>query len=390
MIPKLLLVICSVVGAEAPRPAMGGVRAYHTPPSRAGASEMSPRWEGGQIRGIVVNASDGNRAAGGAEVVLRVKRYGQFLPAAQTTADPRGRFVFGDLLLGEQYEYLPGANHQGVHYPGPRIKLTAERPHAEVELAVRDSVTQPSPLVIRRHEIILQPEPGALRVTESMLVVNPSSKSYVGRPAHEGRQPVTLRLAVPSDFQRLTFHQEFFGRRFSMVDGKLVTSIPWTPGGRELKFTYVLRNSAAHRVWERPLDLPCSRVCVCVRTTRPQQVRSNLPPGPIQRSGELSTVRFESDERTLPAGHVIRIELGELPVPWTVYGRWLALLVLVTLIAGASLVMIGRRRGSNRPSTKAASPARPSSPADSASERGFRRHRRKRSPKRTAASKRAA
>ena len=193
MIPKLLLVLCSIAAAaEAPA-------------------------HDGTIRGIVVNASDRRSPVGGAEVVLRMKLHGQLVPVAQTTADRQGRFVFRDLMIGSRYEYLPGANRQGVHYPGGRIKLTPQRPGAEVELAVHDAVAHPSPLVIRRHEITVRPEPGALHVAESILVDNPSLKSYVGESEHEGDEPVTLALAVPPDFERLTFDKEFFGRRFSMV-----------------------------------------------------------------------------------------------------------------------------------------------------------------------------
>jgi len=360
MILNLLLAMCSVAAGEVPR-------------------------SDGSISGVVVNASDGMTPAGGAEVVLRLKLYGQFAPVAQTIADPQGRFRFQDLSVGDGYEYLPGANHQGIHYPGPRIQLTPRRPRASVELAVHDSVAEPSPLVIRRHEITVRPEPGVLYVTESMLVANPSSKSYVGQPAHEGDEPVTLRLAVPSDFERLTFEQESFGRRFSLVDGKLVTSIPWTPGDRELRFTYVLRNARADCVWERRLDLPCSQVFLSVETAKPEEVRCNLQPGTIRHSGDQSEVTFQSGGRTLPAGHVVRLELGALPVPWTVYGKWLALLALVVLIAGVGLAMIGPVRRARRSSATAGESSRPSRPADSASEQRPRRARRNRRRGRKAA-----
>ena len=58
--------------------------------------------------------------------------------------------------------------------------------------------------------------------------------------------------------------------------GKLVTSIPWEPGRRELKFTYFLHNTSSTRVWERTLDLPTERLQVRVATTAPDQVTCNL------------------------------------------------------------------------------------------------------------------
>ena len=362
MIPKLLIMIGSLAVGQMPG-------------------------DEGTISGIVVNASDAAAPVGGAEVVLRVKLYGRLVPVAQTTSDSQGRFAFEHLSVGDRYEYLPGANRQGIHYPGSRVKLTLGRRRADVELAVRDAVTHPSPLIVRRHEITVRPASGALHVTETILVANPSSKSYVGLAPSEGGEPITLQLAVPADFERLTFHKEFFGRRFSMVDNKLTTGIPWTPGERELKFNYVLRNARKHRVWQRPVDLPCSELSLRVETDKPEEVRCNLPPdparnetgenGPVENRTTLSTLAFHSGGKTLPAGHVIRLELGELSVPWTAYGRWLALLVLAALIAVASYAMFGPARRKKRPSD----------PTDSASQRRPTRRKRRRMQKATSSAR---
>ena len=87
-------------------------------------------------------------------------------------------------------------------------------------------------------------------VTESMSIDNPSSLCYVGKSPVSGAEPVTLQLAIPADFERTTFHKEFFGRQFSIVDGKLVTGVPWPPGRRELAFTYVLACDEGGYVWQ--------------------------------------------------------------------------------------------------------------------------------------------
>ncbi|NQT41647.1 MAG: carboxypeptidase regulatory-like domain-containing protein [Planctomycetes bacterium] len=305
----------------------------------AGSSNLDP----GAIRGVVVNASQGNTPVGRAEVMLRVSQDGRLVPLATTTTDAEGRFAFVYLPVDPRHEYLPGANRDGVHYPGQRVQLVSQRPQAAVTLAVHDSIAHPSPLVVRRHEIVICPQPGVLRVTETLLVANPSLRSYVGRAGEDEAGPVTLRLSIPSDFERTTFQKEFFGRRFSLADGQLVTTIPWTPGERELKFTYVLRNTERRRVWLRPLDLPCSDVCVRVRTTKPEEITCNLPTTDIHHDGDLTELVFQSSGQDLPAGHVLQVELGQLPVAWMVYGRWLALAILLLLIAAASVVRIRRR-----------------------------------------------
>ncbi len=235
---------------------------------------------------------------------------------------------------------LPGANSDGVHYPGPRVQLTQQRPEVAVKLEVYDAVSGPNPLEILRYEIVIRPEPGALHVTESMIVENPSTMSYVGLAAHEGGKPVTLRLAIPSDFDRTTFNKEFFGRRFSLIKEKLITCIPWPPGKRELKFSYVLANDSSHRIWRRPLDLPCRSIQLIVETDNPEEVSCSLGPAHATEDGR---VIFQSTETVLPSGQVIQLELGLLPVRWMSSGRWIALLALVMAISASSLVTLRRR-----------------------------------------------
>lgn len=296
--------------------------------------------EKGVILGTVVNASATEAPLADAEVVLRVRHNGELVPLRETKTDGRGRFIFAGLPVGETVEYVAGANRHGVHYPGNHFLLTPSKPRAEVRLTVRDSVTAPSPLVLRRMEIAVRAEPGSVVVTETLLVDNPSPNCYVGEPLREGGEPVTLQLAVPSDFQRATFQQEFFGRRFAMGAGKMETGVPWPPGQREVKLTYVLPNEKQHRIWERPLDLPCDQVRLAVQGTDPNEVSCSLE---ASTGANRSEMVFESQGR-LPAGHVLRLELGRLPVPWIVYARWATVVLLLGLVAGASLVVFKRRR----------------------------------------------
>jgi hypothetical protein len=288
----------------------------------------------------VLHARDQQPVAG-AEVGLRVRLDGRFVLIEERATDTYGRFTFRQLPVGEDFEYLPGANRDGVHYPGPRVHLTRARPAAEVRLTVCDAVRSPSPLVARRHEILICPEPGLVRVSETILVDNPGPSSYVGQAADGQSQPITLRLSIPADFLRTTFDQEFFGRHFSLADGKLVTSIPWTPGPRELKFSYLLANPKSRFRWDRPLDLPCSDLTLIIRTARPDEVSCNLNAEPLRHGGEVA---FTLSGRNLPAGQVIRVDVGRLPVPWMAYGRWLALAVLIGLVGSTGLVLGWRRR----------------------------------------------
>jgi LPXTG-motif cell wall-anchored protein len=294
----------------------------------------------------VVDAVDG-RPVPEAVVVLRVAIDQQFVPAEETTADARGRFRFEDLPVGRQFLYVPGANADGIHYPGPRVRLSPFNPDAEVRVEVCRAVEGPNPLVVRHHEIVLEPEGASLRVSETLRIENPTQTCYVGHAEADNPEPVTLRLSMPPDVERTTFEREFYGRRFSVAEGGLVTSIPWTPGERELKYTYVLPFDARLPVWERPLDLPTEDLVVTVRTDKPDEVDCNLQRSAPDQPGEII---FRSGADPLAAGEVVRVELAGVPFSWRAHGPWLALATLAALIGGAGLVIL-RRRKRNQPTS---------------------------------------
>lgn len=322
----------------------------------------------GVIAGVVVHAGD-EKPAARAEVTLRATVEGELVPVAQTTADDQGRFFFRQLPTDPQIEYLPGANRDGIHYPGRPIRLSEKEPGAGARLIVHDAIRSPCPLVAKRHEIVIRPQPGAVQVIETILVENPTSSCYVGQAADSKSEPVTLRLSIPSDFTETTFQKEFFGRRFSLSAGKLVTSVPWTPGTRELKFTYLLANPKGQFHWQRPLDLPCSDFTLTIRSQQPDDMACDLGVKPERSAGQV-TYRIQG--RQLPVGQVIHVDLGRVPVRWTEYARWIALAILLAAVAGASLLLL-RQRSSNR-----SNQAQPASRSPRSDERSTLRRRRKR------------
>lgn len=296
----------------------------------------------GVIEGTVVNASRGGMPVANAEVVLRAGVDGQFVPVAQTLTNNLGNFRLQQLPVGNDLIYLPGANHEGIHYPGHRVQLTESQPQMSMLVAVHDTVSAPNPLVVRQHQIHLRSEPGALHVTERLLIDNPSDSTFVGEKTRDDKPPITLRLSLPADFVRVTFHKEFFGQSFSLDDQGLVTSIPWTPGERELAFTYTLPVHGKRYDWERPIDLPSDFVLIHVENTTDDAINCTLPStdGSTRPAGSL---QFQG--RELVAGEVIRVEFGGLARPWTVWAKWLALGLLLSSSAAVGIVLARRQPG---------------------------------------------
>ncbi len=304
----------------------------------------------GIIRGVVVNGSRDQKPTGGVQVALRARIQGELTVVEETTTDTLGRFQFEELPVDAEIQYSPGANRGEVHYPGPRLRLTPGNATSNVKIVVYESSPEPNPLVIRQHDIIVRPSTGAMEITESMVIENRSNFCYVGQATTVADRVVTLRLSIPPDFERVTFEKEFFGRRFLLIDGKLLTGIPWPPGERQLEFTYVVPNNNSYAQWHRAVDLPCSHVRLTVLTSKPDEIRCNLETVRSASDGEVS---FANSGSTLPAGHEIRLQVGRVPVPMMVYGRWAALAVLGALVCGTTVFVIRPRRSSKgKPSSR--------------------------------------
>jgi hypothetical protein len=284
----------------------------------------------GTIQGTVYNTSTGQPVPCQVTVILQAQVKGQFVPFRDVISDKDGRYRFKGLPVGEGVVYLAGATRHGIYYPGPRLGLTELQPLAHTDLKVCDASASPCPLVLKKMDVTIRPETGLLKVTESLLIDNPSHTCYVGQPAHEGADPLTLELSIPPEFERTTFDQEFFGRRFVVVNSRVVTSVPWPPGEREIRYTYVLRNTQKVSVWRRPLDLPCSDVTIRVEGKAKDEVHCATLD---QASSDEKATVYTTGGRQLVAGQVLKVELGRLPLPWMTYGKWAALAILLGLIA---------------------------------------------------------
>lgn len=286
----------------------------------------------GTIDGVVLDGTARNAPLAGAEIVLCIDDNGRRVPVAESRSDDQGRFTFENLPAGEALTFVAGANRSEVHYPGPHIRLSTQSPHASIQIVAYAAVEEPCPLEAREHSIVVRAEQGVLHISESLWIVNPGDRTFVGLSVSD-MPPVTLRLSIPEDFEKVTFQKEFFGRQFQLINGRLLTSIPWTPGERRLEFTYVLPIEQRSRLLQRRLDLPTSGFQLRVLGEDVQELECNLPRHKSDQAGE---VLFRSDQ-LLPAGHILEIQFGKLPVRFINYARWIAVALLGVLIVGAAI-----------------------------------------------------
>ena len=120
-----------------------------------------------------------------------------------------------------------------------------------------------------------------------------------------------------------------------------MTGVPWPPGRRELRFTYLLPNLDGHYVWRRPLDLPSAEVRVWIRADSPPEAICNLTPVPLVNKREIA---FESGHAHAGGGIPAARRAGGLPVSPMRYAPAGALAALAGLIVLISLGVARSRR----------------------------------------------
>jgi hypothetical protein len=208
-----------------------------------------------------------------------------------------------------------------------------------VTIVAFDAVSSPCPLVAKRHEIDVTVEEQVLKITESLLISNPSRATYVGQSMGHG-PPVTFWLSIPKNFDRVTFDKEFFGRRFVVVDHRPVTDMPWLPGEQEMRYTYRVPLVETAGQFRRLVDVPTSVVRVRVHGADQRLVSCNLPRSSDSPDGQLA---FAAAGEPLARDFTIELQIASLPFPWGRYARWAAVVVLAVL-AGATVAIPPLRR----------------------------------------------
>jgi hypothetical protein len=293
------------------------------------------------LEGTVRDGTHGGIPVAGAEVILHGELDGEKLALGKTVSDSQGHFVFYDLPDKPGLVFVPGANHGGVHYPGPRLRFLDVAAQSPVDLTVFDAVQSPSPLIAERYDLEMVVKSGVVEITETILVDNPTKTTFVGQ--HNGMFATTLSLSIPDGFERVTFADEFHGRRFKIIDGHVVTDIPWTPGKRQLKYSYKLPIEESSGTVQRELGLPCKQIRVRIEGMNDKGVECNLPVGPIL-DGESQ--QFESSAPILDAGFRLQLRFHGAPIRRISHARWYAVLLLVGLVAAT--IWITKRQRKNR------------------------------------------
>jgi hypothetical protein len=264
----------------------------------------------GAITGVVRNGTTGQPVAGEMITLVVIGPQGPE-GTGQTRSDATGRFAFRGLADGR---YLLQASRQGVSYAAQAVISGG----ATVDLVVQVfDVSDRVPLRVALFGMVVDVQPGYVRISEVVHLQNPTSQTFLG--------PVVFPL--PRGARYITFSD---GLRRPKVEGtQILDQVIVRPGALQVAYGYSIAGSGEVAV-DRRLLLPVDRIELF--TAAPAEVRSpRLEPLPnVTNEGQMYT---RASGRAVPPGDLAMSVVG---VPAA--RMWLAPAAAGTL---AGLLIIG-------------------------------------------------
>ena len=206
--------------------------------------------DNGVIEGRVTNGTTGEPQPGVKVVLKRSRPDGSEAKTWTATTDRRGRFRFAGLATGEDRLYALDARYRGGSFAGGVVRIPTQRPAPVIKttLKVWRPTSHPGAILILRDSLFVRPFEGGLSVLESLTVVNPTDRAYIGRaramdadlkgPAPSLGFALPAGAACPPDCGIVDSEldiPEIIGQDYGFA---ATTAIP--PGESRVSFTYLV------------------------------------------------------------------------------------------------------------------------------------------------------
>lgn len=226
----------------------------------------------------------GGEPVAGVEVTLHHVTRGSAGPAGSATSGPDGAFRIERPApdSGSFNVIFATAEFRGVRYFGPPIHGDSAASGYTVEVFDTTSVTDASPVRIRRRDVILLPEEqGGWEVNEIVQIENPGTLTLLSR----GRTTAELRIpAAAGEFE--VGQGELTPDDVVRKDDRVLVVGPLTPGTRDLLIRYRVPTGASSIAY--PAATPTDSFQIIVREPAPElQVAGATGPVGVDVDGDL-------------------------------------------------------------------------------------------------------
>jgi hypothetical protein len=313
------------------------------PLAAAGAEAAFPP---AAITGTVLNHTGGAGApVGSLPVALRVFVGGAEVAQQTATTDRRGAFAF-TVPADPGRMYLVTVRYGETEYAAAPIAFAAVERRKQVALRVYEPTTDIAAVRLNIHHLIVEPGGGAVRITELLVFVNPTDRTYIGTKARPDGPRETLNFRLPPRATDIQYLEGLAPARIRAVPDGFVDTMALQPGVRQIAFTYMIPRA---QTIIRTLDYPAGAVEVLGAPAVRLTVAPLTPREPVTtEQGTYS--RFSG--QALGAG--TQIVLGLSGPPGMLQGNrgYLLAALAGVLIAALAYPLLRRRTAAGLPQTR--------------------------------------
>ncbi|MDP6544023.1 MAG: hypothetical protein QGH60_08540 [Phycisphaerae bacterium] len=199
---------------------------------------MPPMVATGSIAIKVVQGTKGGPKIGSDEVTVELYGYGGKLRTIETKLDVHGVVTIEHLPLVAPFRPRVFVKHGGASYTEDGEEMNADNPTQDITVKVFETSDKNPQWKVTMWHVILRPaENGGMRITESLAVNNTADSAWLGSPDTGGRR-TSIALSLLKGAKDLTMSGALHDCCASVVDGRLLSKAPLTPGTSRLELGY--------------------------------------------------------------------------------------------------------------------------------------------------------
>ncbi len=233
---KVGIAVSAVLGAAASE--LRAQPAGDPAPASTAASMAASAGQGVlAIRGVQGSSGGGSLAS--SDVEIDFVQGNRSVKHVTTRFDEQGVVILTDAPVGPEIRPLVRIKYAGVTYQEVGPVMDAGSPKASMQVTVYETTeTAPEWRIPMRH-VMATPAAGGYEVSETVVVENPSDRTWLGGAANEkGRRPV-VQLGLPPSAGSIALESGFHGWCCTEISGRTLTvQMPLMPGRASFKFSY--------------------------------------------------------------------------------------------------------------------------------------------------------
>ena len=230
----------------------------------------------GVIEGQVFDGTSNGGPLEGLRVTLWAFAGSEPETSFETTTDEEGKFRFEGLET-EGYAYQFEVEYVGVQYGSEVVAFPEGENLISVPFTVYESTTSDEDLSVERAHLIVDFEPGTIRVQEVQILLNRAVKTYVGPTGEEGG--ATVHFPLPQGASAVQLIEGLMECCVVETETGVASTRPIFPGSKQFVFSYELRHESATDSLSLGIAYPTSSLDVLVADVGVQVTAPGLVEG---------------------------------------------------------------------------------------------------------------